>query len=176
MREAVAALRVAAAEIPLEVLPGGEIALSRLGTLAAEERAAFGLGGNPQLLLLEFPYGGWPTGLEDIVFRLRAGGVVPVLAHPERNPEVQRDPGRLGGAVRGGALIQLTAASVDGRLGSRTRKCAHRLRASGLRAASESLGPLGAWMTEDVPAALLEGREPPPRPRSTRRRLRLGRG
>jgi protein-tyrosine phosphatase len=190
MQREVEALRAAAtrAGVTLEIRTGAEIALTRLPALRAEERAAFGLGGNPRLLLLEFPYAGWPVGLEDIVFRLRATGVVPLLAHPERNPQVQDDPGRLGGAVRSGALTQVTAASVDGRLGSSPRKCARRLvelglahvlasdahaptvRAAGLRAAAESLGPLGVWMTQDVPAALLEGREPPSRPPSHRRR------
>lgn len=197
MHAEVGALRDAAlaAAIDIDLLPGGEIALTRLAMLSAEERAAFGLGGNPALLLLEFPYVGWPIGLEDIVFRLRTHNVVPLLGHPERNPQVQADPERLEGAVRGGALVQLTAASVDGRLGARSRKCAFRLvelqlahvlasdahaptvRAAGLRAAADSLGPLGRWMTADVPAAILEGRDPPPRPGLTRRHwLRRRRG
>jgi protein-tyrosine phosphatase len=193
MRQEVCALRTAAedAGVAVDVLPGGEIALDRLAHLSAEERDAFGLGGNARLLLLEFPYVGWPLGLEETVFRLRSAGIVPLLAHPERNPDVAAEPERLQRAVRGGALIQLTAASVDGRLGSRPQKCARQLvelelahvlasdahapsiRAAGLAAAASGLGPIGSWMTADVPAALLEGSEPPPRP--ARRRRWLGR-
>ena len=75
----------------------------------------FGLAGNPDYLLLEFPYHGWPLDLADRVFRLRAGGITPVLAHPERNQDVQAHPERLDPLVRSGALVQLTAASIDGR-------------------------------------------------------------
>jgi protein-tyrosine phosphatase len=190
MHAEVAALTAAAREaaIEIEVLPGGEIDLGRLGTLSPEERDGFGLGGNPQLLLLEFPYVGWPIGLRDVVFRLRSAGIVPLLAHPERNPEVQADPERLREIVGGGALVQLTAASVDGRLGSRSKDCALRLvelelthvlasdahaasvRSAGLAAAADALGPVGRWMVSDVPAALLEGRELSPRPGSPARR------
>jgi protein-tyrosine phosphatase len=189
MRDGVSSLGAAArdAGIEIEVLPGGEIDLGRLGMLSKDERAGFGLGGNPRLILLEFPYAGWPIGLRDTVFRLRSAGIVPLLAHPERNPEVQADPGRLQEAVRGGALVQVTAASVDGRLGPRSRKCALRLvefelahvlasdahgpslRASGLSAAADTLGAVGHWMASDVPAALLEGTEPSPRPQTGRR-------
>lgn len=57
---AVAQAAVQAAELELEVLPGGEIALEELGRLDKAVQARFGLGGNPHLLLLEFPYWGWP--------------------------------------------------------------------------------------------------------------------
>ncbi|MDX6398236.1 MAG: protein-tyrosine phosphatase [Gaiellaceae bacterium] len=195
MHTAVAALTGAAREaaIEIEVLPGGEVDLGRLVSLSPEERAGFGLGGNPHLLLLEFPYVGWPMGLADIVFRLRSAGIVTLLAHPERNPEVQAEPERLREVVRGGALVQLTAGSVDGRMGARSKKCALRLlelelahvlasdahapsvRAAGLAAAADALGSLGRWMASDVPAALLEGSELPPRPGRASRRGWFGR-
>ena len=76
MEAALASLReaVAAAGIPLEVRGGGEIALDALPELSADERVRFGLGGNPRLLLLEFPYYGWPMGLAQTVFELAVGG------------------------------------------------------------------------------------------------------
>jgi protein-tyrosine phosphatase len=149
-----------------------------------------GLAGNPRYVLLEFPYQGWPLELAQRVFELRASGVTPVLAHPERNSEVQSDPERLGNLVSAGALVQLTAASVDGRIGRPSSKCAVRLlelglahliasdahspdvRSIGLRTAAEALGDdrLARWLTVEVPAAILEDtpvpdRPPAPRPR-----------
>jgi protein-tyrosine phosphatase len=53
------------AGVELELLPGGEIALDRLAVLDSEELRRFGLGGNPRYLLIEFPYVGWPLGLEE---------------------------------------------------------------------------------------------------------------
>lgn len=184
MRSEVDALRTAAAHagLTVTVLPGGEIDLAQLSGLSAEERAGFGLGGNPQLLLLEFPYVGWPLGLRDAVSRLRSAGVVPLLAHPERNGEVQAAPEQIEDLVRGGALVQVTAASVDGRLGRRSRRCALRLielglahvlasdahaptlRSAGLAAAAAELGEIGSWMVSEVPRALLAGEALPPRP------------
>jgi protein-tyrosine phosphatase len=179
---------VANVRIPLDILPGGEIALDRLPRLSSEERARFGLGGNPSLLLLEFPYYGWPLQLADTVFRLRLDGITPVIAHPERSAEVQEAPQRLEPLVRAGAVVQLTAASVDGRLGKVPRETSRRLlelrlahliasdahspaiREAGLSAAAQSVGDeaLGRWLTSDVPQALLSGEPLPERPESRR--------
>jgi protein-tyrosine phosphatase len=186
---------IAEMQIPLDVLPGGEIALDRLPRLTLDERSRFGLGGNRDLLLLEFPYYGWPLELADIVFRLRLDGITPVIAHPERNAEVQEAPQRLEPLVRGGAFVQLTAASVDGRLGHAPRETSRQLldlrlahliasdahgpaiREAGLSAAARSVGneALGRWLTSDVPQALLSGEPLPERPES-RRWIRRHRG
>ena len=117
-----------------------------------------------------------------------------MLAHPERNTEVQEAPERLRPLVDAGVLVQLTAASVDGRLGRRTQACAlslletgtahliasdaHRptIRRVGLGAALEAVGDaeLGHWLVEGVPAALVAGEPLPPRPRRGRvKRRRL---
>jgi protein-tyrosine phosphatase len=185
-----------AAGIPVEVLRGGELDLARLETLDDAELRRFGLGGNARLLLLEFPYVGWPVGLHDRVFRLATRGFKVVLAHPERSGEVQAEPERLRPLADAGALIQITAASVDGRLGKRAASCAHALveerlahliasdahapavRAIGMSSAAEAVGDdaLARWLTLEVPAALLAGTPVPPRPERTRaRRLSLRR-
>jgi protein-tyrosine phosphatase len=187
---------LAAEGIALEVLPGGEIALDSLARLSDDERRRFGLGGNPNLLLLEFPYWGWPLELETVVRRLVAEGVTPVIAHPERNEEVWPQPERLAGAVQAGAVCQLTAASVDGRLGQAQRDCSRRLlelelahliasdahtawiREAGMGRAAQAVGDeaLARWLTEAVPAALVAGEPLPPRPAVEQRRRRwLGR-
>jgi protein-tyrosine phosphatase len=195
MERGVRELRLALQDeaILLEVLTGGEIALDELGNLSADERRRFGLGGNPGYLLLETPYFGWPLAFAEIVTGLVAAGTTPVIAHPERNRDVAEDPRRLAKLVELGALVQVTAASLDGRLGRAVRACAQTLlsldlvhllasdahgagvREIGLAAAREAVGDdrLGDWLTRDVPAAIV-AREPlPPRPpRSGKRRLR----
>ena len=79
-----------------------------------EELLRYALAGNPGYLLVETPYVGWPLDIEDRLFRLRAAGVTPVLAHPERNAEVQHRPDLLEPLVASGVLVQLTAGAVDG--------------------------------------------------------------
>ena len=151
---------------------GGEIAIDELSKLDADARARFGLGGNPNLLLLEFPYYGWPLGSRAVCDRL-ATGAVPVIAHPERNVEVQERPDRLETLVGAGAVIQLTAASVDGRLGRAPAACAAALlelelahlissdaHAPGVRQAGLSLPP-PRWAEESSPTGSL-GSFPPP--------------
>jgi protein-tyrosine phosphatase len=196
MEHALGRVRTAVAEagLALDVLGGAEVAVDRLGRLDAETRRRFGLAGNPAYLLLEFPYAGWPLALADEVFRLRAARVTPVLGHPERNREVQEAPGRLRPLVEAGALVQLTASSLDGRLGTRARRAsldllelelaqlvasdAHgpAIRDVGLSSARAAVGDgrLAEWLVEDVPAAIVADAPLPERPRlrtGTRNRL-----
>ena len=191
MKHRVAELRAALeqAQIPIEVRPGGEIAIEWLERLPMDELRRFGLGGNPRYLLVETPYYGWPLGLAERLFSLLASGITPVLAHPERNVEVQSQPERLVPIVEFGVLVQVTAASVDGRIGRGARDCgleliehglAHMLasdahhasvRAVGMAAATRAVGDdaLGAWLTWDVPAAILGDTPLPPRPEGGRK-------
>src|SRR5579871_4673715 len=55
-----------AASLPLEVLPGGEVAFDWLDRLDASEMRRFGLAGNPGYLLVETPYYGWPLGIDQV--------------------------------------------------------------------------------------------------------------
>jgi protein-tyrosine phosphatase len=178
---------LAQARIPLEVRSGGELAVEWLSRLSVDELRRFGLGGNPRYLLVETPYYGWPLALPDTLFSLRAQGITPVLAHPERNAEVQAHPGRLAQLAEGGVLVQVTAASLDGRIGKRPQACARRLiedgmvhmlasdahhasvREVGLSSAAKAVGGrLAEWMTYDLPAAIVNDAPLPPRPESGR--------
>jgi protein-tyrosine phosphatase len=192
MERLVAEVRAALADggVPLDVLPGAEIALDQLASLGEDELRRFGLGGNPKYVLLEFPYYGWPLELGARVWELRARGITPVLAHPERNAEVQAAPERLRPLVEQGALVQLTAASLNGRLGGRARAAAFELlgrnlahllasdlhasnvRGIGLARAARAVGDekLARWLTTDVPAAIVAGQPVPERPNGQRAR------
>lgn len=189
MESALDALRAAADGI-VRLVPGGEIALEQLER-PLDELRRFGLGGSDSYLLVETPYIGWPLGIADALFRLRSAGIVPVLAHPERNPDVQHRPEILEPLVAAGTLVQVTAASVDGRLGGAARRCvrallerrlahlvasdAHspRVRAIGMRAAAEAVGDefLARWLTYEVPRAIVDGSPLPARPESRPRRF-----
>lgn len=195
MERTVGELRAALAGegLGLELLPGGEIALDRLDLLGAEDLARFGLGGSPTYVLLEFPYEGWPVALPSIVLGLRTRGVTPVIAHPERSWSVQADPERLRPIALSGALCQLTAASLDGRLGRRNRDAAFELlerglahlvasdahtpdiRGIGMSGAADAVGDpaLARWLTEAVPAAIIAGEPVPATPAPVRRPSRL---
>jgi protein-tyrosine phosphatase len=181
--------------IPLNVLPGGEVALDRLPLLGEGDLRRFALAGNPSYVLVEMPYFGWPLDLNQRAFHLQALGITPVLAHPERNADVQAAPERLDSLVRAGWLVQVTAASVDGRLGRSARRSALQLierglahiiasdahtaaiRGVGMAAAAAAVRDraLARWLTEDVPGAIVADEPLPERPAPAARRLRLRR-
>jgi protein-tyrosine phosphatase len=191
MEDAVADLRADFAEqgIRVEVVHGAEIDLSLLWAIPPEDLGRLTLAQTGRYLLLEFPYRGWPLALETSVKGLVRLGVTPLLAHPERNPEVQDRPDRLRGLIEAGALVQVTAASLEGGRNRAAQAAALRLLELGLVhvLASDSHGPhisregLGAavrrigdpelvrYLTVEVPGAILAG-EPVPE----RRQVGLG--
>jgi protein-tyrosine phosphatase len=190
------------AEIPLEVLPGGEIAIWRLIDLDDDTLRALALGGGPYLLV-ESPFSPVIGDFEPMVLDLHRRGHRILLAHPERCPAFQKTPARLKSLVDAGALVQLTSGSMTGGFGSTVRRFtiailregyAHVIasdahdtdrRPPGLRAGFPALerdlpglGEQAEWLTQLVPRALLDGAplpaQPPlPRPAGLLRRLGL---
>jgi protein-tyrosine phosphatase len=73
-------------------------------------------------LLMEFPANAVPEQAAAAIHELSITGVTPVLAHPERNSVLAREPEKLRRLVELGALAQVTAASVAGHLGSRIQQ------------------------------------------------------
>ena len=187
---------LAAERIPLDVLSGAEIALDMLPDLTDDDLRRLGLGGNPRYLLLETPYVGWPPGIAQIFFQLQVRGFRIVLAHPERNGEVQARPELVRPLVEAGALMQVTAASLDGRLGTRPQRtalrliqmgCAHLLasdahapavRRVGMTAATDAIHnpALADWLSADVPDAIVTDTSVPERPAPSSRRAWMWRG
>lgn len=68
-------------------------------------------------LLVEFPPGWVSPRAGEVFHELRVLGVVPVVAHPERNIVFAREPERLAALVDRGAVVQVTAASLLGEAG-----------------------------------------------------------
>jgi protein-tyrosine phosphatase len=189
MEETLELLRSAAGGL-VRLVPGGEVAVPEL-MRPVEELRRFGLAGNPGYLLVETPYSLWPPNFAEHVARLRAERITAVIAHPERNSAVQNKPRLVEEVVEAGALIQLTAGSLDGRAGWDAQACAFKLlsqwtahliasdahaqgvRAIGMRSAVALLedDELGRWLTDDLPRAIVDGGELPERPgrRRTRR-------
>jgi protein-tyrosine phosphatase len=180
------------ADIAVDILPGGEIALDSLGLLGHEDLLRFSLAQSGRYLLVEFPYVGWPLALETSLRKVQAAGLVPIIAHPERNREVQERPGLLAPLIAAGTLVQVTAASLEGRLGPSSQRAAQALlkdgtahliasdahgpavREAGLADAVAALddAPLARYLTEEVPAAIVAGDALPMRPvRARTRRL-----
>ena len=110
-----------ARRIGIELVPGVEayIAPDLIEQLRAGR--AFTLGGT-RYLLLELPLSAYPIYTEQVIFELQVEGIVPILAHPERNAVIQEDPNILFNLVQRGVLSQITAASLTGAFGPLARE------------------------------------------------------
>jgi protein-tyrosine phosphatase len=185
-------------EIAIEVLAGAEIAVTRVPELGPDELSGLGLGAGG-CLLVEPPFSTVAGGLEQTIGSLLHDGHRVLLAHPERCPALLREPRLLESLVDSGVLTSLTAASLVGRFGGRARRFSLELLEAGLahNVASDAhdarnrppsiaaeldaagMGALREWLTEEVPAAILEGEAIPRRPELTaapRRRWPWARG
>ncbi len=80
-----------------------------------------------KVLLLEFPHSHIPAGADKLVKWLQAKQILPMIAHPERNRDVQQDLSKLMPFRRAGCLFQLTASSVLGDMGDASSRVAHQL-------------------------------------------------
>jgi protein-tyrosine phosphatase len=166
-----------AAGIDLTVVPGAEIALSRVTDLPAEELAALTLGGGPYLLV-EPPFSPAAAGFEAVLDHLLVRGHRLVIAHPERCPAFLRDRSRLEHYVAQGCLTSFTAGSVVGLFGPEVQDFTHDCLRDGLvfDLASDShsatgkrapgigpqleeagFGPLVDHLCRAVPEAILSG-------------------
>jgi protein-tyrosine phosphatase len=179
--------------VAVDVRPGAEIAVSHVAEIDADELSRLGLGGG-RWLLIEPPFTPVVFGLERLVLGLRRDGHSVVLAHPERCPALARDRHVVRSLADAGVLMSITAGSLTGRFGSEVRRFALALardglvhnvtsdahdsvhRAPGLTTALEQakLTPLAAWLTHDVPAAILADGPIPPSPGDPTLRARAG--
>lgn len=101
------------------VLPGCEYFFSSDAVELWEQGAAGPLAGlnRTACLLVEFAGGSVPRGAGDVIHELAVIGVTPMIAHPERNLQLVREPELLESFVRKGAITQITAASLLGEFG-----------------------------------------------------------
>lgn len=80
-----------------------------------------------KVLLLEFPHGDIPFAAERLTGWLLQNDVVPLIAHPERNKGVMRQPSRLKSFIDQGCLLQVTAGSLAGNFGGRAQELAREM-------------------------------------------------
>jgi protein-tyrosine phosphatase len=85
------------------------------------------LAGNGRYFLVEFPMENIPPFAEVQFFDLIMEGYRPILAHPERNLAILRDPGLAEKCVERGVLLQVNSGSLRGVFGPETRRLAEQL-------------------------------------------------
>src|SRR5438105_4301225 len=103
--------------IPLRIFPGHE-ALIKPGLIEDIQTGRLSTLNNSRYLLLELWNTDWLPDTERTIFELRAFGIIPIIAHPERYRTFQKDPARLAALQQQGVLTQLTASSLIGMQGN----------------------------------------------------------
>jgi len=84
-----------------------------------------------RVMLLEMPHQQILPGSDNLVAWLLKQNITPMIAHPERNKEVMRNPDKIASFVEQGCLLQVTGGSVAGRFGDIAKKTADYLLGKG---------------------------------------------
>jgi protein-tyrosine phosphatase len=114
--------------IGVKILPGAEILLGSVDLLGDKGISEnWTVANNRKYALVESPYRSWPDFGNNLLYELMRRGVRPIIAHPERYMDVQKDITKIEAAVTQGALLQITAGSILGQNGKEMLVCCQRL-------------------------------------------------
>lgn len=108
-------------KISVEVLPGAEVHVSAALLSEPEILRELSINSGEKYVLLELPMQNVPRFTNELIFKVLLEGLVPILAHPERNLGMIEHPEQLLGLVERGALVQMNAGSITGKYGKSVR-------------------------------------------------------
>jgi protein-tyrosine phosphatase len=124
-------VELARAGVPLTILPGSEIQVTDTAAYRRDFEAGLycHLGDGSAYTLLEFNWHGelYPPDAPELVAWLRARGMTPIVAHPERQAFLHAHPGRLQELVKAGAWLQITVDSLLGNHGQTAQTAGEQL-------------------------------------------------
>jgi len=113
-------------EIHVEVKSGAEVHISHnLLDAVRNSRASLVLNGS-SYMFIEFPRDHIFSGIKNLFFDLMSEGIIPIIAHPERNSVFRQNPGLLYDLVGVGAFAQANSGSFTGLYGSKTAEAVDR--------------------------------------------------
>lgn len=118
--------------IAIELVAGAELTLSAVGfveRVVAEPYLAFGK--RKRYVLVESPFHFWPEWATQVIFELSLQDITPIIAHPERLTDAQKDIDFLREMVNRGVLLQITARSFVSSQ-RQVRACCRQLLEAGL--------------------------------------------
>lgn len=99
------------AGLPLNVFPSAEVMIHADIEAAWKNGELLSVADTGKYLLVELPHGLF-MDLQEMVRNFVDMGVRPILAHPERLPELLHEPGQIERLVRAGCLVQVSSKSV----------------------------------------------------------------
>ncbi|TDL32621.1 tyrosine protein phosphatase [Jeotgalibacillus sp. S-D1] len=108
--------------LPIKIHPGQEIRIYGEIVEDFEQDEILTLAGTSKYVLIELPSSQVPAYTERVLYDMLVAGLVPIIAHPERNSAIIEDPEKLFRLINQGALSQVTAASVSGDFGKKIQR------------------------------------------------------
>ncbi len=115
---------IAAEGIPVKVHASQEVRIYGDVVEDLKNGQALTLSEDSPYVLIEFPSHEVPIFTEQLFTKMALEGYIPIIAHPERNSELQKNPNKLAELIELGALAQVTAGVVCGHLGEFSKQCA----------------------------------------------------
>lgn len=104
----------------IEIIQGNEIYITNNINELLENEQAVALN-NKKYVLFELPLNAEAMNLNEVVYQILEKGRIPILAHPERYPFVQKDPNVLLDLIENGVLIQSNYGSIIGQYGKQVK-------------------------------------------------------
>ncbi|MHB1127149.1 MAG: tyrosine-protein phosphatase [Bacillota bacterium] len=118
--------------VELEIMPGMEVYLSPDLPEMFRKNKILTLNDSGKYMLVELPFQEVPSYTQRVLFELLLRDVTPIIAHPERNAEIEKDPNLLLRLLEKGALAQVNAGSLTGLFGDKVRRTAEILLTHGM--------------------------------------------
>ncbi len=105
----------------ITVVPGAEVALAPelLDKIKPGEYCL----NHGKYMLVELPMLQMPQYAEAVIFGLQTKGIRPIMAHPERYPDVIKNPELVLEWLHKGLLLQVNSKSITGLFGPEVQKC-----------------------------------------------------
>lgn len=108
-------------DIIVELHQGNEILLTQK-TPELLEKGTISTLGNSRYVLFELPFSNKMLDLEQIIFKIKSLGFIPVLAHPERYAYIQENPNELIKIIQRGVFVQCNYGSFVGQYGKSAKR------------------------------------------------------
>lgn len=118
--------------IQVNILPGHEIHITETTLDDIESGEALTINDHKSFALLELPFKSVPFYAFEVIKTLQFKGITPIIAHPERNTQIQSDPDIVSKLIDHGAMTQVTGSSFLGNFGVHSKRTAIKLLKKGL--------------------------------------------
>jgi protein-tyrosine phosphatase len=110
--------------VSIKICPGSECYVDYQLVKMVRDGKVMTINDGGKYILVEFPRMELPSSAADIFFQLQMEGITPIIAHPERNIAIAREPNILRHFIEKDILVQVNVGSLTGFYGSEVQKIA----------------------------------------------------